>query len=140
GNFFDLLGVTPALGRGFSAAEDTSPQPVAVLSYGLWKQQFGADRGILGRTIQLNQQDFTVIGIAPPEFQNVGVLGSPDVWIPISMRDQVLTGRAKQWVYDRGFRMALMVARLKPDVTLAQAQAAVHALGNELEREYPKNN
>ena len=140
GNFFDLFGVTPALGRGFSAAEDTSPQPVAVLSYGLWNKQFGADRGILGRTIQLNQQDFTVIGVAPPEFQNVGVLGSPDVWIPISMRDQVLTGRAKQWVYDRGFRMALMVARLKPDVTLAQAQAAVHALGNELEREYPKNN
>jgi len=139
-NFFDLLGVTPKLGRGFTAAEDDSPQPVAVLSYGLWNKQFGADREILGKTIQLNQQAYTVVGVAPPEFQNIGVLGSPDVWIPISMRDQVLPGRLKQFVNDRGFRLVLMVARLKPDVTLAQAQAAVHALGNELEREYPKQN
>jgi putative ABC transport system permease protein len=140
GNFFDLLGVTPILGRGFSASEDSSPQPVAVLSYGLWNKQFGADKSILGKTIQLDQQDFTVIGVAPPDFRNVGALGSPDIWIPISMRDQMLTGRAKEWLYDRGFRMAMMVARLKPDVTLAQAQAAVHSLGLELEREYPKLN
>ena len=140
GNFFDLLGVSPVLGRAFSAAEDTTAQPVAVLSYGLWNKQFGADREILGKTIQLDQQTFTVIGVAPRDFRNIGVLGSPDVWIPISMRDLMLTGRAKQWVYDRGFRMVSMVARLKPEVTLAQAQAAVHALGNELEREYPKQN
>lgn len=139
-NFFDVLGVTPTLGRGFTAAEDDSPQPVAVLSYGLWNKQFGADREILGKTIQLNQQAYTVIGVAPAGFQNIGVLGSPDVWIPISMRDQVLPARLKQFVNDRGFRLVLMVARLKPDVTLAQAQAAVHALGNELEREYPKQN
>src|SRR5215475_5080434 len=66
-NFFDLLGVTPKLGRGFTAAEDDSPQPVAVLSYGLWNKQFGADRGILGKAIQLNQQAVTVVGIAPPD-------------------------------------------------------------------------
>ena len=140
GNFFDLLGVSPVLGRGFSLAEDTTAQPVAVLSYGLWNKQFGADREILGKTIQLDQQTFTVIGVAPRDFRNIGVLGSPDAWIPISMRDLMLTGRAKQWVYDRGFRMVSMVARLKPEVTLAQAQAAVRGLGNELEREYPKQN
>jgi len=139
-NFFDLLGVTPKLGRGFTDVEDSSPQPVAVLSYGLWNKQFGADRDILGKTIQLNQQAYTVVGVAPPEFQNIGVLGSPDVWIPISMRDQVLTVRLKQFVNDRGFRLVLMVARLRPGVTLAQAQAAVHGLGNELEQEYPKQN
>lgn len=139
-NFFDLLGVSPVLGRGFISAEENSPQPVAVLSYGIWNKQFGADKGILGKTIQLDQQDFTVIGVAPRDFQNIGVLGSPDVWIPISMRDQVLTGRVKDFVNQRGFRLVSMVARLKPGVTLAQAQAAVHALGNELEREYPKDN
>src|SRR5690349_5845644 len=139
-NFFDLLGVTPVMGRGFSAAEDSSPAPVAVLSYGLWNKQFGGDRGILGKNIQLDQQDFTVIGIAPPEFRNIGVLGSPDVWIPISMRDQMLTGRAKQWLNDRGFRMVMMVARLNSGITLTQAQSAVHALGLELEREYPTSN
>lgn len=140
GNFFDLLGVQPFIGRGFSAEEDASPRPVAVLSYNLWNTQFGADRGILGRTIQLNDQDFTVIGVAPVEFRNVGVLGSPQLWIPISMRDQMLDDETKKLMYDRGFRMVSMVARLKPGVNLKQAQLAVHALGEELEKEYPNSN
>jgi len=140
GNFFDLLGVQPLLGRGFSADEDASPSPVAVLSYGLWNNQFGADRGILGRTIQLNDQDFTVIGVAPAEFRNVGVLGSPQLWIPISMRDQMLDDETKKLMYDRGFRMVSMVGRLKPGINLRQAQLAVHALGEELEKEYPNSN
>jgi macrolide transport system ATP-binding/permease protein len=140
GDFFDVLGVQPALGRGFSKDEDAAPHPVAILSYNLWNSQFGADRNILGRAIQLNQQDFTVVGVAPAEFRNVGVLGSPDVWIPTSMRDLMLDDEDKRLMYDRGFRMVHMVARLKPNVTLKQAQVAVHALGEELEKEYPNNN
>jgi len=140
GDFFDVLGVKPFLGRGFTAEEDTSPRPVAVLSFALWNTQFGADRDILGRTIQLNQQDFTIVGVAPREFRNLGPLGSPDLWIPISMRDVMLDDEAKKFMYERGFRMVAMVARLKPGVTLRQAQVAVHALGEELEREYPKDN
>ena len=139
-NFFDVLGVHPFLGRGFSPEEDTSPRPVAVLSYALWNRRFGADRGIVGKTIQMDQLVYTVIGVAPRNFQNVGVLGSPDVWIPISLRDEVLTGFAKKFLYQRGFRMVPMVARLKPGVTLAQAQQEVHALGVELQKEYPKDN
>jgi putative ABC transport system permease protein len=140
GNFFDVLGVQPFLGRGFSQAEDASPSPVAVISYALWNTQFGGDQGILGRTIQLNEQDFTVIGVAPRELRNIGNLGSPDVWIPISMRDLMLSGVQKQWLYDRGFRMVGMVARLKPGVNLKQSQTAVQALALELEKEYPKQN
>ena len=140
GNFFEVLGVQPFLGRGFSQAEDASPTPVAVLSYALWNTQFGAERGILGRTIQLNEQDFTVIGVAPRELRNIGNLGSPDLWIPISLRDQILSGVQKQFLYDRGFRMAAMVARLKPGVNLKQAQIAVKALAVDLEKEFPKQN
>jgi predicted permease len=140
GNFFDVLGVQPFLGRGFTQAEDASPTPVAVVSYALWNTQFGADPGILGRTIQLNQQDFTVIGVAPRELRNIGNLGSPDLWIPLSMRDQMLDGVVKQFLYDRGFRLAGMVARLKPGVNLKQAQIAVQALAADLEKEYPKQN
>ncbi len=140
GNFFDVLGVQPFLGRGFLPEEDASPRPVAVLSFALWNTQFGGDRGILGRKIQLNQQDFTVIGVAPREFHNVGVLGSPDLWIPVSMRDQMLDPSQKKFLYERGFRMVAMVARLKPEVNLKQAQIAVHMLGEELEKEYPKEN
>ena len=140
GNFFDVLGVAPFLGRGFSAEEDAAPRPVAVLSFALWNTQFGGDPGILGRTIQLNHQDFTVIGVAPREFRSIGVLGSPGLWIPISMRDLMLDDETKKLMYDRGFRMVAMVARLKPGVNLKQAQIAVHALGEELEKEYPKEN
>lgn len=140
GNFFDVLGVAPVLGRGFSAEEDATPRPVAVLSFALWNTQFGGDRGILGHTIQLNHQDFTLIGVAPREFRSIGVLGSPDLWIPISMRDLMLDDDTKKFMYDRGFRMVAMVARLKPGVNLKQAQIAVHALGEELEKEYPKDN
>lgn len=139
-NLFDVLGVQPFLGRGFTQQEDASPSPVAVLSYPLWNTQFGADRNILGRTIQLNQTDFTVVGVAPRDFRNVGSLRSPDAWIPISMRDLMLDEDTKRFLYQRGFRSVQMVARLKPGVTFKQAQLAVHALGEELEKEYPKDN
>ena len=139
-NFFDVLGVHPFLGRGFSAEEESRPQPVAVLSYALWNNRFGGDRGILGKTIQLDQQEYTIIGVAPRQFENIGALGSPNIWIPISMRDQALTGQIKEFVYQRGFRLAFMVARLKPGVSVRQAQIAVHDLGIQLEKEYPKDN
>ncbi|HXW56297.1 MAG TPA: ABC transporter permease [Candidatus Cybelea sp.] len=139
-NFFDLLGVQPVLGRGFSADEDLTPRPVVVLSYSLWNTQFGADRGILGRALEIDQQDYTVIGVAPRNFVTVGNLGSPDLWIPISMRDQALTGQEKDFIYQRSFRSVSMVARLKPGVTLTQANVAVHGLGLELEKQYPKDN
>jgi predicted permease len=139
-NLFDVLGVQPMLGRGFSAEEDVSPRPVLVLSYALWSRQFGKDPQILGRTIQLNQQEYSVIGVMPSSFHDVGNLGSPDVWIPMMMHDQALTGLAKDWFDQRAFRLAAMVARLKPGVTLAQAQASIHTLGIQLEKEYPKDN
>jgi predicted permease len=139
-NFWELLGVRPTLGRGFSPDEDTTPKSVVVLSYALWNTQFGADRGILGRALQIGQQDYTVIGVAPRNFVSVGNLRSPDVWIPISMRDQVLDQQTKQFMYDRGFRMVSMVARLNPGVTLAQANQAVRTLGLQLQKQYPKDN
>jgi predicted permease len=139
-NFFDVLAVQPVIGRPFSAEEDVSPRPVVVLSYALWSRQFGKDPQVLGRAIQLNQQEYNVIGVMPSTFHDVGVLGSPDVWIPMPMHDQALTGVAKDWFNLRAFRLATMVARLKPGVTLAQAQASIHTLGIQLEKEYPKEN
>jgi predicted permease len=139
-NFFDLVGVHPFIGRGFSPEEEDTPRPVAVLSYPLWKAQFGADEGILGKTIRLNDQEYSVIGVMPQKFRAVGTLGNPDIWIPLSMRDQAITGQAKDFLYDRGFRMVTMVARLKDGVTLQQAQVAVHDIGLQLEKAYPKDN
>ena len=139
-NLFEVLGVQPVTGRDFIPKEDTSPRPVVILSYALWARQFGKDPNILGSAIQLDQQEYNVIGVMPSNFHDVGVLGSPDVWIPMSMHDTTLTGLTKDWFNQRAFRLANMVARLKPGVTLAQAQASIHTLGVQLEKEYPKDN
>lgn len=139
-NFFDVLGVQPALGRGFSAEEDVSPRPVVVLSYKLWSRRFGNDPQVLGRVIQLDQQEYTVIGVMPSTFHDVGNLGSPDFWVPMTMHDQALDTQTKEFFNQRAFRLTNMVARLKPGVTLAQARASIHTLGVQLEKEYPKDN
>ncbi|MGH8378882.1 MAG: ABC transporter permease, partial [Gammaproteobacteria bacterium] len=140
-NFFDVVGVQPFLGRGFSQEEDTAPRPVAVLSYALWSKQFGAEPKILGRTIQIDQQAYTVVGVAPSDFHDLGAtIGSPDVYLPMTMHDVAVTGLTKTWFNQRAFRLSGMIARLKHGVTLAAASQEVHALGLELEKEYPKDN
>jgi putative ABC transport system permease protein len=139
-NFFDVVGVQPQIGRGFSAEEEKTPQPVVVISYAMWNREFGGDPKLVGRAIQINEQDFTVIGIMPNYFHDLGALGSPDAWVPMLMRDQVLAPEDKKWANDRGFRMTAMVGRLKPDVTVVQARDSIHNLGLELEKEYPKDN
>jgi predicted permease len=141
-NFFDVLGVHIPQGRTFLADEDKTPgaKPVAIISHAKWKTDFGADPKILGQTVLVNGQDYEVVGVTPPDFHDVGFLGSPDFWIPIMMHDQVLTGITKDWFNQRGARIAFGVARLKSGVTLAHAQVAMHALGDQLTREYPKDN
>jgi len=138
-NYFNLLGVHPILGRAFSPDDESSERPVTVISYALWKTRFGSDREILGKSIQLDQMEYSVIGVAPADFRGLA-LGNPDVWIPISLAEEVLTPQAKDFMHNRGFRLVSMVARLKPGVTLAQAQNEVHALGLQLQKQYPKVN
>jgi predicted permease len=139
-NFLDVMGVKPALGRDFTAEEDQGAHPVAILSYALWKGQFGSDPNTVGRAIQLDQQAYDVVGILPKDFHDVADIGSPDVLIPMGMHDIALTGITKTWFTQRAFRLAGVYARLKPGVTPAVAGQAVHALGLELEKEYPKDN
>jgi putative ABC transport system permease protein len=139
-DFFDVVGVQPVLGRGFTPAEDQSPRSVVVISNALWQSQFGARRDIIGQNIELNTHDYTVIGVMPPEFHNVGSLGNSQLWIPQMMHDQVLSGLQKEWFTKRQGGMAGGVARLKPGVTFSQAQQVVQAFGTQLEREYPHDN
>ncbi len=87
GNYFSLLGAEPALGRGFIAAEDEKPTPVAVVSHGFWERSLGSDAGIIGRTLTLNRTPFTVIGVAPKGFTGTLLGGGPSVWVPMSMHD-----------------------------------------------------
>src|SRR5262245_15581892 len=90
GNYFDLLGVRMARGRGFLPEEDRTPDshPVVVISHGLWQRSFGGDPRVLDSTIAINSHPFTVVGIAPPDFQGTIVGIAVDLWVPVMMEAQ----------------------------------------------------
>jgi macrolide transport system ATP-binding/permease protein len=141
GNYFDVLGVKPLYGRTFLPDEDRTlgTHPVAVLGYGCWQRDFGGDPAIVGQTISLNRRDFTVVGIAPKDFTGTDIGGAPDLWIPMMMHREVQPDLAMFYDARRGLAFSL-VGRLKPGVSLGQAQAAMSAFASELEKEYPKDN
>jgi len=143
GNYFDVLGIRPARGRFFLPEEDSTPggHPVAVLSYGLWQSHFGSDPKIVGRVLRINQQGFTVVGVAPPEFRGLSVLNTPpQIWVPIAMYHELTSGPAKKLVDNRGALAFAAVARLKPGVALGEAGLALKAFASRLEREFPDVN
>jgi predicted permease len=143
GNFFDVLGVKPYRGRTFIADGDKKlgANPEAVLSYSLWARRFGSDDKFIGQTITLNGTPYTVVGVAPQGFKGIVSLGRPDLlWIPITMRDYVLTGQLKTLENNRRFRWLSIVGRLKRQVDVAQAQAAMKTIAAGLEKEYPRDN
>ena len=142
-NFFDVLGVKAYRGRTFFPEEDKKPgaNAVAVLSYSLWTRKFGSDQGLIGQAISLNGTSYTVIGVAPPNFKGTQTLNRPDLlWVPLSMRDFVLSGQIKVLATNRRFRWLSMVGRLKPAVSVQQAQAAMKTIASALEQQYPKEN
>src|SRR6266568_3309200 len=143
GNFFDVLGVKPYRGRTFIADGDKKlgGNPEVVLSYSLWARRFGSDEKFIGQTITLNGTPYTVVGVAPPGFKGIVSLGRPDVlWTPITMRDYVLSGQIKDIENHRRFRWLSIVGRLKPQVSIAEAQAAMKTIAAGLEKEYPRDN
>src|SRR5882672_11451534 len=143
GNYFDVLGVKPYRGRTFVADGDKKlgANAEVVLSYSLWARRFGSDDKFIGQSITLNGTPYTAVGVAPPNFKGIVSLGRPDMlWIPVSMRDYVLTGQLKAWENSRRFRWLSIVGRLKPGVSLAEAKAAMKTIAASLEKEYPRDN
>jgi predicted permease len=142
-NFFDVVGVKAYRGRTFSPDEGKKlgADPVVVLSYALWAHRFGSDDKIIGQTISLNKTSYTVIGVAPRNFKGIVSLAPPEVlWIPLSMRDSVLTGQLQALENHRRFRWITIVGRLKPGVSIDQARASLKTLAAGLEKEYPRDN
>ncbi len=140
GNYFDVLGVKALIGRTFLPEEDRTPNthPVVVIGYGLWERRFGADPNVLGRTITLNEHDFTVIGVAPKDFGSPYAGLALDVWTPVMMKDYV--ARPHFSLTDRGSRWLMVMGRLKLGATVPQAQANIAAIASHLEHEYPQTN
>src|SRR5215469_14352505 len=142
GNFFDVLGVPAALGRTFLPQEDAQPGagPVLVLNYGFWQRKFAGDRNVIGQNVLVNGQGYTIIGVAPNGFQGTSVIGGPDMWIPMSMHDQILTGFTKQLFNERRYLGFNAVGRLKDGVGTERARAELQAIASDLERAFPLAN
>jgi predicted permease len=142
-NFFDVLGVKAYRGRFFYTDEGKKigADPIAILSYALWARRFGSDPSVIGQTISLNATSYTILGVAPPNFKGIVSLAPPDIlWIPLSMRDSVVTGALKDLENHRRMRWISIVGRLKPNVTVEQARAAMKTIASALEKEYPRDN
>jgi predicted permease len=141
GNYFKTLGVAPLRGRAFGSEEESpaSPSLVAVLSHEAWQRRFGADPEIVGKTILANGNRLTVIGVAPSGFRGL-FRGIPEeIWAPLNAYP-ALRPNDRAMLTDRQTRQMFSLGRLKPGVTLAQAQSEVGPLARRLEEAYPKTN
>ncbi len=140
GNYFDVLGVRPLLGRLLSTARDSSPdgQPTVVMSHSLWQRRFGSDPSVVGRSIALNDAFATVVGIAPPSFPGLEQGAVVDLWM--SPAAWSTTTDARSEFEARDSRQFSVLGRLKPGVNADAARAQVAAVGIRLRAEYPDKN
>ncbi|HEX5083782.1 MAG TPA: ABC transporter permease, partial [Blastocatellia bacterium] len=130
-NYFGMLGVQPLLGRAFLPEENRAPgaNPVAVISYGLWRSRFGGDPKVIGQTALLNDTNYTIVGVTPANFNGMNVESPADVWVPAMMIGHIMQQTADfKWTSDRAFWLFKLAGRLRPDVTQESAQAAMDTL------------
>ncbi|HEY6659826.1 MAG TPA: ABC transporter permease, partial [Pyrinomonadaceae bacterium] len=134
-DLFDALGVRAALGRVFTAEEDKPGAPiVAVISDGLWRRRFGSDPGVVGRKIVLDGDQTTVLGVMPPGFDFPITQEANDVWVPLG------SSAYGELLKHRSANNHALVASLRPNVSIEQAQAELEAINNQLATEYPEAN
>jgi predicted permease len=131
GNFFQLLGLRPLLGRALSPNDEEADARVTVLTHGLWLRRFASDPAVVGRTVLLNGASYTVVGVLPPGF--MFPFREAELAVPLGLR-----GDARR--PDRGANFLRVVARLAPGVTLQQAKAELDAIARRLQRQYPAEN
>lgn len=129
-DFFPMLGVTPARGRFYSSEEEMDrAAPVVVLSHGLWRDEFSADQNVVGKNVTINDVSYTIIGVTPQDFR-------PPVggrfWLPLRVPNE-----SKE---DRGTRFLRVIAKLKPGVSVEQAQTDLSLVSSQLQQQYPNTN
>ena len=137
GNYFDMLGLKPVVGRFFHQEDDLKPgaSPYAVLSYPAWKVRFGGDPSIAGRMVHINGLSYTILGVAPEGFHGTELLYWPDVWVPMMMEPQIEVGNP--WLDNRNTWNTWIAGRLRPGVTAAQATDDLNRIAADLARRYP---
>jgi predicted permease len=141
-NLMPLMGVEPAVGRGFTPEEHRVPDRDAVIVLGatLWEQEFGSDAAVLGRTVSINGHDFTVIGVAPPSFTGMNQYVRSDFFVPLMMAARVLADARAGSLQARDVRNLTLKGRLKSGVSQTQAQTELTAIATNLAREHPDTN
>jgi predicted permease len=137
GNYFEMLGVQPLLGRFFGPADDDKPgaHPVLVISHRLWQSRFNADPNIVGRAVKINGFPFTIVGVAPPSFSGTELVVAADYWVPLSMESQIEPG--DDWLRYRTSQNIWTMGRLKPGVSHTQAEANLDQIAKQLASTYP---
>lgn len=142
GNYFDGLGVHPALGRTFLPEEDVTQgtHPVVVLGHAFWERAYGSDPGAIGKTVYLLQAPYTIVGVAPDGFNGMMPGIVPDMYVPMAMSDQVMRGFGQSRLERRGSRNLFLKARLLPGVTPEQADEFLGAFSTALGSEFPDTN
>jgi predicted permease len=141
GNFFDVLGVRPVLGRTFGADEDTTPgrDAVIVLAHDTWTERFGSDPNILERRVRLGGREFTVVGVAPASFAGMHLALHPVFYLPLAI-SSTLPGAPAGMLDRRDVRALTVRGRLAPGVSLAQARQETEILAADLQHAYPDTN
>src|SRR5215213_8594621 len=138
-NYFDVLQVKPILGRTFLPEEDKTvgANPVVVLGHGFWQRRTASDPNVIGKTVQLNNRAYHVIGVAPESFAGSKFALAMDFWVPISMAEDLR--RNPGLLTDRGSHWMNVIGRLKPGVSVAQASAELSAIATRINQAYPDN-
>jgi putative ABC transport system permease protein len=131
-----MLGVSPEMGRGFTKDEERRGTRVALLSHELWQSQFGADKGVLGRMIELSGETFTVIGVMPASFRFPITAPKTGVWTTLAVDDSP----AGDGIVNRGMHFLNAMGRLKPGVTVAQADQEMKGIADRLAKKFPDTN
>jgi predicted permease len=133
GNYFELLGVQPEVGRFFQATDEHGPNsaPYVVLSHSLWRSAFNADPGVVGTTVRLDKEPFTVVGVAPAQFHGTEKFVWPEYWIPI-------VNLGEEQLHHRDLLSVTVLGRLKPGVTPQQATENLNAIAAQMAKEHPE--
>ena len=142
GNYFSLLDVKPFRGRGFLPEEDQAlgKTPVAIISYSLWHNTFNGDSNVVGKPIKLNGHVNNIVGVAPPSFRGLDLSYRPDIYVPMSMIGDIVPGPGTQLLQSRHSRSFVIRGRLRPGVSLAEAQAEANVICSNLSHQYPMDN
>jgi macrolide transport system ATP-binding/permease protein len=140
GNYFDVLGVRPVIGRAVTRDDDEQrgAHPVVVISYRFWQQRLGGDAAAIGQPVLVNGRQYTIIGVAPQGFFGTEVVAAPDMWFPLGMQAELENGNL--WLDDRSAENIFLIGRLAPGVGRPQAGAALDGVAARLAEEYPDVN